>query len=404
MGFGVWDSGFDSGLGIRDSGFDSTFRARRSSLDNLTHSLFALTLGRTPLGRAGRGTTAALLIASNIPDIDIVALAGGGVSYLKWHRGPTHGPLGVFGLGLVSAGLAWGWQRYRDRKKEPLLPAEPRAPFAILVAISMIGVLLHVLMDMPTSYGTRVLSPFDWHWFAADWLPIIDIYLLAVLAIGLLFGAASTAARRRNAAIVLVLMAANYGIRAVAHHEALVAAPRLFGSLLPAACAPSTKSGGMLDRWPRPEQAATAIESGGRCLVEIAATPTFLSPFKWRVIARLSNAYEIHEVDLLDARGPDAAAPLEHLRRVTLRFPNNWTPRVTQAAETRLGRVFLGFSRFPSARAYTDPTGATTVRWSDMRFAGGIFALDQPVVRPDPFTAVVHIGADGRVDREQLGH
>jgi len=131
MGFGVWDSGFDSGLGIRDSGFDSTFRARRSSLDNLTHSLFALTLGRTPLGRAGRGTTAALLIASNIPDIDIVALAGGGVSYLKWHRGPTHGPLGVFGLGLVSAGLAWGWQRYRDRKKEPLLPAEPRAPFAI---------------------------------------------------------------------------------------------------------------------------------------------------------------------------------------------------------------------------------------------------------------------------------
>ena len=166
-------------------------------------------------------------------------------------------------------------------------------------------------------------------------------------------------------------MAANYGIRAVAHHEALVVAPQLFGSLLPAACDPSATSVGVLNRWPRPEQTANAIESGRRCLVEIAATPTFLSPFKWRVIARLSNAYKIHEVDLLDARGPDAGAPLEHLRRVTLRFPNNWTPRVTQAAETRLGRVFLGFSRFPSARAFTDPTGATTVRWSDMRFAGG---------------------------------
>ena len=46
-------------------------------MDNLTHSLFGATLARTPLARAGRGTTAALLIASNAPDIDIVATAGG---------------------------------------------------------------------------------------------------------------------------------------------------------------------------------------------------------------------------------------------------------------------------------------------------------------------------------------
>jgi hypothetical protein len=78
-------------------------------------------------------------------------------------------------------------------------------------------------------------------------------------------------------------------------------------------------------------------------------------------------------------------------------------PRVTQAAATDLGRVFLGFSRFPSARAFTDPSGATTVRWSDMRFVGGILTLDQPVRRLDPFTATVHIAADGRVDGEQLG-
>ena len=44
----------------------------------------------------------------------------------------------------------------------------------MLVAISMLGVLLHILMDLPTSYGTRLLSPFDWRWFAFDWLPIVD--------------------------------------------------------------------------------------------------------------------------------------------------------------------------------------------------------------------------------------
>jgi membrane-bound metal-dependent hydrolase YbcI (DUF457 family) len=370
-------------------------------LDNLTHSLFALTLGRTPLGRAGRGTTAALLIASNIPDLDIVTLAGGGVSYLKWHRGPTHGPLGVIGLGVVSAGLAWWWQRRRDSRKmtRPLL--EPRASFGMLVMISMIGVLLHVLMDVPTSYGTRILSPFDWHWFAVDWLPIVDVYLLMALAIGLLFGGADRA-RRRNAAIVLALMAMNYGVSGIAHHEALAMAPRLFGPLLPETCNPADTAITVLDRWPR-AAAATRGAGGGRCLVELAAVPTFVSPFRWRVIAHLSNAYEIHELNLLDAHVGGSAAADDHLLRVAVRFPNNWTPRVTQAAETRLGRVFLGFSRFPSARAFTDPTGATTVRWTDVRFAGGLLALDQPVRRPDPFTATVHIGSDGRVDSEKLG-
>ena len=56
-------------------------------MDNLTHSLFALTLARTPLSRAGRGTTAALLLASNAPDIDIVATAGGAVTYLECIEG-----------------------------------------------------------------------------------------------------------------------------------------------------------------------------------------------------------------------------------------------------------------------------------------------------------------------------
>src|SRR6202158_116940 len=85
-----------------------------ATLDNLTHSLFALTLARTPLGRAGRGTTAALLLASNAPDVDIVATAGGAINYLRWHRGPTHGPLGIISLGIATAGLVWAGRRVLD--------------------------------------------------------------------------------------------------------------------------------------------------------------------------------------------------------------------------------------------------------------------------------------------------
>src|ERR1700726_5029443 len=157
-------------------------------MDNVTPPLFALTLARTPLGRAGRGTTATLVLASNAPDIDVVATARGARSYLTWHRGPTHGPLGIVGLGLLAAWVVWVGLSILEKRSPS---GEPRAPFRLLATIAIISVLFHLLMDLPTSYGLRFLSPFDWHWFAIDWMPIIDVYLLIVLAVGLLFGRVS---------------------------------------------------------------------------------------------------------------------------------------------------------------------------------------------------------------------
>jgi membrane-bound metal-dependent hydrolase YbcI (DUF457 family) len=125
-------------------------------LDNLTHSLFGLTLARTPLGRAGRGTTAALVLASNAPDIDIVATAGGAIKYLQWHRGPTHGALGMIGLGIVSAAFVWLGRRISVSVNASTSAArndsvDPPASFLMLCAISIVGVICHVLMDVPTS-------------------------------------------------------------------------------------------------------------------------------------------------------------------------------------------------------------------------------------------------------------
>ena len=371
-------------------------------MDNLTHSLFAATLARTPLARAGRGTTAALILASSAPDIDIVATAGGAVKYLEWHRGPTHGPLGVVALGIVTAALVWSGRRLYDRRRPPRdADATPDASFGMLVAVSMIGIVLHIAMDLPTSYGTRPLSPFDWHWYVVDWMPIVDIYLLAVLVIGLL-GRPTPSQRRAKAAFVLLLMATNYGVRGYFHHQALEVAPRLFGPTLPPPCDPpaDTASAGRLDSWPRP---APPLPPGRRCLVEIAAMPSFTSPFRWRIIAQLSNAYELHDIDLLDSRFRGTDSDSEVLWGLTLRYPNVWTPAVQQAAATRVGQVFLGFSRFPAARSAVDANGATTVRWTDVRFAGGPFALDQPAPRSGMFTATVRIGPDGAVLEEFLG-
>lgn len=374
-------------------------------MDNVTHTLFGATLGRTSLGRAGRGTTATLLIASNIPDIDIVATAGGSIKYLEWHRGMTHGPIGLVALAAVAASLVhFGGAILRRHLAETTLVGhrspENEAPFHMLFVVALIGVLFHVLMDLPTSYGTRPLSPFSWRWYALDWMPIIDIYLLIALGSGLFLGRLSQEARRRNAAIVFTFVAAIYGVRAFMHHQALDLAPRLFGPALPPRCDPPPETDPIVDSWPKP--VPTPAAAGRRCLVEIAALPTFTSPFDWRIVAQMSNSYEIHDINLLDGRIREAGGDAVFWRQ-TIRYPNIWTDDVHRAAGTRLGQVFLGFSRFPAARTAHDASGSATVRFTDMRFVGSTFANDTPARRVQPFTATIRFDSGGAVVSERLG-
>ena len=126
------------------------------------------------------------------------------------------------------------------------------------------------------------------------------------------------------------------------------------------------------------------------------------SPFRWQIVLHLSNAYELRDLDLLDARWRAPDDPFDAPWRTTLRYPNVWTPTVRQAAETDLARLFLGFSRFPAARSAVDAHGVTTVRWTDVRFAGG-FAPEQRRPGPDIFTTTIRVGADGQILERHLG-
>lgn len=370
-------------------------------MDNLTHSLFGLTLARTPLGRAGRGTTTALLLASNAPDADIVVTFGGAAKYLEFHRGPTHGPLGVVGLAAVVAGLVWLGRKQFDKTTD-----ESQASFFMLWAVSMAGIVGHILMDLPTSYGTRPLSPLSWVWFSLDWMPIIDVYLLAILGGALWFArgpaaeAHTAVRRRRNAAIALALMAVNYGVRAASHRIAIERAPQAFGNRLPAWCEQAVQPGWGLERWPRLASGERRHDDA-RCLVELAAVPDFISPFRWRVIAHLSNAYEVRDIDLLSGRGL-AGGELLATRVLAVRVPNQWTPTVVKAAAAPTAQVFLGFSRFPAARSLVAEDGTATVRWSDLRFLQG--PLDDPrQFRRGLFSALVVLRPDGTVREDRLG-
>jgi inner membrane protein len=352
-------------------------------LDNLTHTLVGVTLVRAGLGARTAGATAAMVLASNLPDADIVTAFGGQVAYLAAHRGPTHGPLGVLGLGVVAALLAVAWRARRREHRADLWK-----DFGALAMVGVVGTLLHVLMDLPTQYGTRLLSPFDETWYSLDWLPIIDLYLWGVLAIGLVASRLRPGRRLAISRGVLVAGLAIYAGRAVLHGRALERGATTTADGSHATCA----SAPILTRHPAVIEAAYA--GPGACL-QAAALPDFFSPFTWRIVRRQADGYEMRDISLLkDApTSPRVFVPSESDMTVAL------------ARTTQTFRVFLGFSRFPATRAATLPDGTRRVRAVDVRFVGPPpRGLEPDPQSRAPFVATVEIDARGRVVAERLGN
>ena len=365
-------------------------------MDNVTHTLFALTLARTRLGRGGRGTTAALVLASNAPDIDIVATLGGSANYLAWHRGPTHGPLGVVGLGVVTAALVGAPDDVFSASGKP-----SRADSAPMPArsgrwssSSMVGVLLHILMDLPTSYGTRLLSPFSWRWFAID-LPADHRHLSARSPSR---RDSSSGAVRRQTPVdrrdrPLVLMAVNYGGRVIAHHEALLS-PR-GRSAAPAAAVRSSRTASIACRFVAPTGSRNAAAT-------CSSTPPPCRHFSRRFSGASSDGFR-RVLGL--RRGPSTA---DFWRRSVQRTsatggasPNQWTPAVVRGRRRRAPRKSSWVLAFPGA-AIARLIGRTSPRSSSR-------TCDSPSVDPReqarcrPIHGHVALESGGTL-QERLGH
>jgi len=141
------------------------------------------------LGQAGLKTTtrkglAALILAANMPDIDVF-FGNAPWDPLSIHRGFTHGLLGgVLLMPPLLAGLLWlldRWQVGRGTQFKSALPMR----FGWLILLCYLGALTHPMLDMLTTYSVQLLSPFSNLWFHADGLFIIDIWIWLLLAISI---------------------------------------------------------------------------------------------------------------------------------------------------------------------------------------------------------------------------
>jgi inner membrane protein len=340
-------------------------------VDNITHSLFALTIANAGLRRAGRGATLALVVASNMPDIEIVtAVTGGRVGYLAAHRGPTHGAAGLL-LALATGTLIWLGLRATSRKAQSAsLPA--------LVGLSMIGVAGHIAMDLATSYGTRILSPFSGLWFGVDWLPIADAYLWGILLAGIIATAMRPRLRQRIAVAVLLAACGEYGLRAYAHAEALQVAVAMQSEALHV----HVDTPGLVFRYENP----------GRPSALPAVLPTFWSPFRWRAIIRVPGGYGVRMFDLRHTVDPEDVV-----------FPDEQGPMVARAAAARLAQVFLDFSRFPAVDAIRHRNGEVTVHWYDLRSGERPTGITDGRNYTSPFAVWVRLSPDGTIVGQGLG-
>ena len=316
-------------------------------MDNLCHTLVGAACGEAGLKRTTRFGTATLLIASNLPDLDVLVFATNMPS-VAFRRGWTHGVLAQALLPLAFAGVVYalGCSR-RARAPRHTVPdpagrgagaaAPERCDFTAILLLSYVGVLSHVALDLLNNYGVRLLMPFSSRWFYGDSVFIVDIWLWLTLGIGV------GLARRRG--------------RSIPARMALVVATAYIAALVISAGAARQF---VLDRW----RADRGVDPHG-----LMVGPVPVTPFRRTVIVDAGDHYRTGTFRWFPR---EVAFDPESVPK------RDGHPAVRAARETEADiRAVLVWSRFPYYEIAPGPEG-TVVTLRDLRFGdrvGGVRAV-----------------------------
>ncbi len=175
-------------------------------MDNLTHSLIGAAVAEAAFQlRKKRESTvqraplySASILANNFPDLDLLyrIFEPGNLTYLLNHRGWTHSFLFSIPQGTLILFAFWLWQTWRGTRWSA-------ATWRALLAVTALGLCLHLGLDFLNSYGIHPLSPFDNHWYFGDTIFIVEPWLwVFLIPLALL----SLPRRTKGSAVVAALM------------------------------------------------------------------------------------------------------------------------------------------------------------------------------------------------------
>jgi inner membrane protein len=309
-------------------------------------------LARAGLNRFVPRGVLLLALAANAPDVDVISWLGGPLMYLRYHRGWTHTWLLTPALALVPALIVW----LLERRKTRLLT---------LWTVALIGVASHPLLDWTNVYGIRMFMPFSPGWLRLDTVGVIDLWIWAMLFIGIAapflsrlvsseIGAKSSSGRGW-AWFVLIMLAGYEFAHYLAHQRAIETLDaRLYQGAAPR---------------------------------RVAAFPGAASPLKWRGLVETESSFVLFDVDLLSTFDPAQGRTF---------YKPETGPAMEVAKGTDPFRVFLNFSPYTLWRVQppADPQDNTLVQAFDLRFGDP----SQP-----GFMASAEIGPGGNVRRANFG-
>jgi inner membrane protein len=186
-------------------------------VDIATHALASFALARGLFPRRRWPTILGTIFAGTIADVDYLSLWFGPAAYFVSRRTLTHSLLGTVGIIFLSVLFV----RYIAKQQADSLAAT--------ILPLTLAALLHVALDFLQSEGVALLWPFRHERYAADSLPSIDLWILALLLAGILvpelfrlvtseIGVKEKRPRGQNGALVaLALIAAYIGVRVLFH-------------------------------------------------------------------------------------------------------------------------------------------------------------------------------------------
>jgi inner membrane protein len=316
-------------------------------MDTLTHALSGALLARASASRAATGAlelprrVGLGTLAAAFPDADFVQSFGSPVAYMLTHRGLTHS---LVLLPLWALLLAWIAMRvFRDpRGLRPYL------------AVSAMGIGIHIAGDLITSYGTMIYAPLSDVRIAFHTTFIIDLYFSGIIVAGLAF----SGVWRKSplpAIAACAMLVAYVGMQALLRNEAIAIGAEY--------------------------QRAQRLEH-----TQVIALPRALSPFNWTIVVAGENEQHYANVNLLREAMPPAAGPDAGLiARITSAFPPahlaRWIPAPrfgATAEDARIAReawsqpsfaFYRWFASVPSLHRIDRGNPSSCVWFEDLRFA-----------------------------------
>jgi membrane-bound metal-dependent hydrolase YbcI (DUF457 family) len=305
----------------------------------VTHALTSLLLARTGQKHLPRFGTSMLIVSGVAADLDYLSYFGGASAFLRFHRAVLHSLLGSVVLACIVAGLFYLLDRNRPQNASASAPSQLR--FLPALAVCAVGICAHVLLDLASGIGVRLLWPFRHGWTAWDLITNLDPWILVILVLGIFLpelfrliseeiGERTKGARGQGAAVIALLFLLLYlGTRADLHSRAI--------------------------------DVLNSHEYHGTPPLAVGAFPTFLSPFRWRGVISTDNTIQETEFSL------DPSSQFDPDRTIT-HFKPRASAALGAAQNTETAKHFLAYARFPLATLEQSDSG---YRFSmrDLRFA-----------------------------------